>query len=530
MEQEKKEKKEQLVVKTKVLRYNDLVHKLKDKAKSLSKNPNYNKEVLKQLSNLLEKLDQLRRKKRIRINLEIPRELARRLGNNSVLQVDGIIRQTVDVAIDQLVLNSRPSGAQKLLQVKNISFMALDTMEAILLDRKLTDISEKVDSIDAKLDAQHKGTLKSAMEQMKELTSIRNPDTRKNKIPLIQDRLSFCEHLFIERYENKWQNYITLNGKFEKSTFSNKSKLKEMCQIGQQFPELMEPVILCKVGQVKLYQMQQEFSLALEKAFELADFVAGKLEDFKTEFSAASLESKNYKNIADFNRAKTITMIKEQLIGANEHMEHLLNTTISFVLTIPEEVSKYTGNSKKIKKDNAWSMNMDQRNVFDAPWSTGLKVITVFSILILIGTMLVGLLIGPRETLIWTISMVALPGIILVVMPFFAINGYTVTPQILYVNRPGRQSKIPLETLQSAEFDPGAMNKSFRTFGNGGFFSFSGKFRNKKLGSYRAFVTDTARSVVLKFFSPGNQNQSIIVVSPGDPQRFISEINRFKGR
>jgi hypothetical protein len=61
------------------------------------------------------------------------------------------------------------------------------------------------------------------------------------------------------------------------------------------------------------------------------------------------------------------------------------------------------------------------------------------------------------------------------------------------------------------------MRWSIRTFGNGGFFSFSGFYRNKLLGAYRAFVTDRHQTVVLRY---GGRT---VVVSPSSPEEFAHE-------
>lgn len=329
--------KRQPVEKTRVLSFNDLIHKLKEKSISLAKNPKYVKDILNRMYSVVEKLEKLRRKKIVRIDLEVPRALVKQLGTSKIMHVDGVIRQTGEAAIANLLREIRPSGFKKLTKVKNISFTALDTLEAVLLDRKLSDISEKLDDIDGRLDAQHRGSLKSALQQMKELAMLQNPEIKRNKILLVQDRLNQCEHLFDQMYLNKWQRLEPLKEKSEKSTFSNKSKIQEMCEIGEQLPLMLEPVILCKIGQIKLYEMQGEYTLAQEKAFELAGYVADKLEAYKKELDDKVLEKIRYKNVTDFNRAKTVAALKERLREPNELMEYLLNTTISFVLTVPEE-------------------------------------------------------------------------------------------------------------------------------------------------------------------------------------------------
>src|SRR3954464_11996498 len=96
----------------------------------------------------------------------------------------------------------------------------------------------------------------------------------------------------------------------------------------------------------------------------------------------------------------------------------------------------------------------------------------------------------------------------------FTIRGYTVTPDALLVHRLFWTTRLPLAGLQSAQFEPNAMRWSIRTFGNGGLFSFTGWYRNKALGAYRAFVTDPHQTVVLHF-----PNRTV-VVSPSVPAEF----------
>jgi hypothetical protein len=77
---------------------------------------------------------------------------------------------------------------------------------------------------------------------------------------------------------------------------------------------------------------------------------------------------------------------------------------------------------------------------------------------------------------------------------------------------------LPLAGLKSAEVMPRAMSGSLRICGNGGAFSFTGWFRNKPLGYYRAFVTDLNRTVVLRF------EKRTVVVSPAEPEEFVRKL------
>jgi hypothetical protein len=100
----------------------------------------------------------------------------------------------------------------------------------------------------------------------------------------------------------------------------------------------------------------------------------------------------------------------------------------------------------------------------------------------------------------------------------FTIRGYTITPEAILVHRLFWATRLPLTHLESVQLQPDAMRGSIRTFGNGGFFSFSGFYRNRALGSFRAFVTDLYRTVVLRY---GGRTA---VLSPSDPNSFVNAI------
>jgi hypothetical protein len=62
------------------------------------------------------------------------------------------------------------------------------------------------------------------------------------------------------------------------------------------------------------------------------------------------------------------------------------------------------------------------------------------------------------------------------------------------------------------------MRGSIRTSGNGGAFSFTGFYHNKRLRSYRAYVTAPRRTVVLRYADRR------MVLSPGAPEDFVSDL------
>jgi hypothetical protein len=112
----------------------------------------------------------------------------------------------------------------------------------------------------------------------------------------------------------------------------------------------------------------------------------------------------------------------------------------------------------------------------------------------------------------------ALPATILVVSALFVVRGYTIDPAAVRVQRLLWETAIPLESLQRAWASPDAMSGSFRLFGNGGLFSVTGLFRNRRLGKYRAFAMDPKRAVVLEF------STRKVVVTPDSPEQFLSQL------
>jgi hypothetical protein len=155
---------------------------------------------------------------------------------------------------------------------------------------------------------------------------------------------------------------------------------------------------------------------------------------------------------------------------------------------------------------------------YKAPWSSLLIVMSVFATVLCLGiTLATPFLATPKHG--WEMWFRWLPLALMLGCGLFTVRGYTITSDAILVHRLLWSTRLPRTGLQSAEFMPGAMGKSIRTCGNGGFFSFSGFYWNKPLKSYRAYVTDQRRTVVLRY------EGRTIVVSPGEPEDFVRELS-----
>jgi len=153
---------------------------------------------------------------------------------------------------------------------------------------------------------------------------------------------------------------------------------------------------------------------------------------------------------------------------------------------------------------------------YKAPWSASLVVISMLATLILVSAAIAliwkGRGIGSYAAVV--------PLTIICAAALFIVRAYSVTSEAILIHRSFWITRLPLVGLQSARFEPRAMRRSIRTFGNGGLFAFTGWFCNAALGRYRAFVTDPNRTVVLQL------SRGTVVVSPSAPSDFVRSVTR----
>jgi hypothetical protein len=148
---------------------------------------------------------------------------------------------------------------------------------------------------------------------------------------------------------------------------------------------------------------------------------------------------------------------------------------------------------------------------YAAPWSKSLIIISALVSIGCVAIAIVSLRSGSPGRALFPLALIF--GALL-----FIVRGYTITRDAILVHRLFWTTRLPLSGLQSAEVAPDAMRGGIRLFGNGGLFSITGFFRNKMLGTYRAFVTDPHRTVVLQFA------KRAVVLSPSPPESFVEEI------
>ena len=167
---------------------------------------------------------------------------------------------------------------------------------------------------------------------------------------------------------------------------------------------------------------------------------------------------------------------------------------------------------------------MLRENEFDAPWGRSLKLSTTTCLVVFAGIILTGILVQPGREGQWQFGMIVIPTALAVIPALFLIRGYRIEGNALVIKRLIWETKIDLSELQSIEIDPKAMSGSVRLFGNGGLYCFAGIFRNKRLGTFRAFANDPKRAVVLQ------STRRTIVITPDSPEDFVATIDSVRSQ
>ena len=159
---------------------------------------------------------------------------------------------------------------------------------------------------------------------------------------------------------------------------------------------------------------------------------------------------------------------------------------------------------------------------FNAPWGTALKVISTLATVLLIGIFGGMILSGRSSTVITTVLYLVFPVLMLFICLLFTVRGYGISANSFRIRRLLWYTDIDISMLKSVEYDPKAMTGSIRTLGNGGLYSFSGRYKSGKLGTFKAYVTDFKKCVVIRTAG------QTVVVSPENPELFVEVLRNLQ--
>ena len=170
---------------------------------------------------------------------------------------------------------------------------------------------------------------------------------------------------------------------------------------------------------------------------------------------------------------------------------------------------------------------MEPIRSFRANWGKLLILMTAIGCIALIGVPVLTLSVmhgdDDAPAYIRPMMMVFFP-LVLIITALYSVRSFDVHQDEIHVRRLFWSNRLPYYGLKSVEVDPEAMKGSIRTMGNGGLFSFSGRYRSTKLGSYKAYATEMKDSVILRY------EHGTVVVTPENPEEFAELVRQFSGR
>lgn len=158
-----------------------------------------------------------------------------------------------------------------------------------------------------------------------------------------------------------------------------------------------------------------------------------------------------------------------------------------------------------------------------APWSSALLLISMMTTALLLGVGYLAYRAIPHTggfTEMVGFAVALAPPAVAALALLYVVRAYVVEGPTLYVKRLLWSTRVPLDGLRRVWHDPTACKGSLRVVGNGGLFSFTGLFYNKRLGRYRMYANDFDHAVVLEL---SGRN---VVITPASPEEFVSHVRR----
>jgi hypothetical protein len=162
-----------------------------------------------------------------------------------------------------------------------------------------------------------------------------------------------------------------------------------------------------------------------------------------------------------------------------------------------------------------------------APLGTRVRLITVFSVVATVGAMVAGytLMLRDRHPPPWPVwaGLPFIPLLVAAIWHFSRVRGYRLVGNELRVERAWRTLRFPLDGLTEVMPDRAALRWALKIQGNDGLGAIAGRYRSRRLGPFRAYLTDPENAVVLRWPS------RCLVISPRQPAWFVEAVRKRAG-
>jgi hypothetical protein len=162
-----------------------------------------------------------------------------------------------------------------------------------------------------------------------------------------------------------------------------------------------------------------------------------------------------------------------------------------------------------------------------APIGTRVRMMTLLSIVavVVVATVVPVLMLETHHPPPWPVFLTTgiAPAVVAIIWFTARILRYRVVEAELQVELPFRTVRFPLEGLKDVTPDREALRGARKIAGNDGLGAISGRFRSKRLGWFRAYVTDAEHAVVLRW------PDRCVVISPDQHSLFVEAVRKRAG-
>jgi hypothetical protein len=157
-----------------------------------------------------------------------------------------------------------------------------------------------------------------------------------------------------------------------------------------------------------------------------------------------------------------------------------------------------------------------------APSGGRVRLMTWLSmaVLVVIDLVILAALLRERHPPPWPVwpLILSAPAIVVVIWYGALVRRYRLCGDEIIVERAWLTARFPLAGLVAVESDREALRGARKIIGNDGLGAYAGRFRSKKLGKFRAYVSDPESAVVLRW------PDRCLVVSPAQPGEFADAV------
>jgi len=173
--------------------------------------------------------------------------------------------------------------------------------------------------------------------------------------------------------------------------------------------------------------------------------------------------------------------------------------------------------------------HLPDREFASAPLGGRVRLMTWLTVVLVvtIDAVIVAQLLLERHPPPWPVwpILFSTPAIVVVIWYGALVRRYRLLGGEIVIERAWLTMRLPLAGLVAVETDREALRGAWKIFGNDGLGAYAGRFRSRKLGRFRAYVSDPAWAVVLRW------PDRCLVVSPAQPGEFTDAVRaRLAGR